>query len=145
MSGTFAWTLTPTDIMSGWTECEAIWGKCRAEVVKALSFSFKMSCATKAIFARAEGNKFWGRPNKFSCSITQNASATCFEISKSWRTTLLLCKLEPENKADSRKCDLPLKWNGHRGSSRCWIQLFKKKFCSYLTVIEARIVMLQAA
>jgi hypothetical protein len=36
MSGTFAWTLTLTDIMSGWTECEAIWGKCGDGVVKAL-------------------------------------------------------------------------------------------------------------
>lgn len=27
LSGTFAWTLTLTDIATGWTECEALWGK----------------------------------------------------------------------------------------------------------------------
>ena len=36
MSGTFAWTVTLTDIMSGWTECESIWGKHGVNVVKAL-------------------------------------------------------------------------------------------------------------
>lgn len=36
MSGTFAWTVTLTDIMSGWTECESIWGKNGVDVVKAL-------------------------------------------------------------------------------------------------------------
>ena len=36
MSGTFAWTLTVTDVSTGWTECEAIWGKSSNEVKKAL-------------------------------------------------------------------------------------------------------------
>jgi hypothetical protein len=36
MSGTFAWTVTLTDIMSGWTECESVWGKHGEDVVKAL-------------------------------------------------------------------------------------------------------------
>ena len=27
MSGTFVWTLNLTDIVTGWTECEAVWGK----------------------------------------------------------------------------------------------------------------------
>jgi hypothetical protein len=36
MSGTFAWTITLTDIMSGWTECETVWGKHAKDVVKAL-------------------------------------------------------------------------------------------------------------
>ena len=36
MSGTFAWTVTLTDIMSGWTECEAVWGKQGYDVVQAL-------------------------------------------------------------------------------------------------------------
>ena len=36
MSGTFAWTLTVTDIASGWTECEAVWGKSSSNVQQAL-------------------------------------------------------------------------------------------------------------
>jgi len=36
MSGTFAWTITLTDIMSGWTESEAVWGKDGKNVVRAL-------------------------------------------------------------------------------------------------------------
>jgi hypothetical protein len=36
MSGTFAWTVTLTDILSGWTECESVWGKTGENVVKAL-------------------------------------------------------------------------------------------------------------
>jgi len=36
MSGTFSWTLTVTDVVTGWTECEAIWGKSSIEVKKAL-------------------------------------------------------------------------------------------------------------
>jgi IS30 family transposase len=36
MSGTFAWTITVTDIASGWTECEAIWGKNSINVRQAL-------------------------------------------------------------------------------------------------------------
>ena len=36
LSGTFAWTLTLTDIASGWTECEALWGKDGFLVQKAL-------------------------------------------------------------------------------------------------------------
>lgn len=36
MSGTFAWTITLTDIASGWTECESVWGKTAEEIVKAL-------------------------------------------------------------------------------------------------------------
>jgi len=45
MSGTFAWTLTVTDLATGHTECEAVWGKsghgvCRAllEIEKRLPF-----------------------------------------------------------------------------------------------------------
>ena len=36
LSGTFAWTLTLTDIATGWTECEALWGKDGFVVRKAL-------------------------------------------------------------------------------------------------------------
>jgi hypothetical protein len=36
LSGEFAWTLTLTDIASGWTECEAMWGKSSDSVYKAL-------------------------------------------------------------------------------------------------------------
>ena len=36
MSGTFAWTVTLTDIATGHTECEAIWGKNGYEVHQAL-------------------------------------------------------------------------------------------------------------
>ena len=36
MSGIFAWTVTLTDIVSGWTECESVWGKHGLGVVKAL-------------------------------------------------------------------------------------------------------------
>jgi hypothetical protein len=36
LSGEFVWTLTLTDIASGWTECEAIWAKNGAEVRNAL-------------------------------------------------------------------------------------------------------------
>jgi hypothetical protein len=36
LSGEFAWTLTLTDIHTGWTECEAIWNKTSDAVYKAL-------------------------------------------------------------------------------------------------------------
>ena len=36
MSGEFVWTLTVTDVLTGWTECEAIWGKSGAAVRAAL-------------------------------------------------------------------------------------------------------------
>jgi hypothetical protein len=36
MSGTFAWSLTVTDVKNGWTECEAIWGKSAIGVKNAL-------------------------------------------------------------------------------------------------------------
>lgn len=36
MSGTFAWTVNMTDIATGWTECEAIWGKDGASVRQAI-------------------------------------------------------------------------------------------------------------
>ena len=36
MSGTFTWTLTLTDMVTGWTECEALWGKTGAAVRVAL-------------------------------------------------------------------------------------------------------------
>jgi len=36
LSGSFVWTLNMTDIATGWTECEAIWGKDGASVRKAL-------------------------------------------------------------------------------------------------------------
>lgn len=48
LSGTFAWTLTLTDIASGWTECEALWGKdgvlvenALARIEKRLPFAIK--------------------------------------------------------------------------------------------------------
>ncbi len=37
MSGQFAWTLTLTDIATGWTECEALWEKTGVGVKKALT------------------------------------------------------------------------------------------------------------
>jgi hypothetical protein len=37
LSGIFAWTLTLTDIVTGWTECEALWGKTGAAVRVALN------------------------------------------------------------------------------------------------------------
>lgn len=36
LSGMFAWTLTVTDLATGWTECHAIWGKCGKAVCLAL-------------------------------------------------------------------------------------------------------------
>lgn len=36
LSGEFAWTLTLTDLVSGWTECEAVWAKDAVHIVKAL-------------------------------------------------------------------------------------------------------------
>jgi hypothetical protein len=36
MSGTFVWSLTATDLVSGWTEVEAIWGKDATKVAQAL-------------------------------------------------------------------------------------------------------------
>ena len=36
LSGTFVWTLTLTDIATGWTECESLWGKSGANVRTAL-------------------------------------------------------------------------------------------------------------
>lgn len=36
LSGRFAWTLNFTDLLSGWTECEAIWAKNGKEVKRAL-------------------------------------------------------------------------------------------------------------
>lgn len=36
LTGTFAWTLTLTDIATGWTECEALWGKDGYQARKAL-------------------------------------------------------------------------------------------------------------
>ena len=36
LSGEFAWTLTLTDIVSGWTECESMWGKTGFSVRRAL-------------------------------------------------------------------------------------------------------------
>ena len=36
LSGIFAWTLNFTDIYTGWTECESLWGKTAQEVKRAL-------------------------------------------------------------------------------------------------------------
>jgi hypothetical protein len=36
LSGTFAWSITLTDIATGWTECETVFGKTGAAVKKAL-------------------------------------------------------------------------------------------------------------
>ena len=36
LTGLFAWTLNFTDICTGWTECESLWGKTGNEVKKAL-------------------------------------------------------------------------------------------------------------
>ena len=36
LSGIFAWTLTVTDLATGWTECHAVWGKCGKAVALAL-------------------------------------------------------------------------------------------------------------
>jgi hypothetical protein len=36
LTGTFAWTHTPTDIATGWTECETLWGKDGLQTRKAL-------------------------------------------------------------------------------------------------------------
>lgn len=36
MTGTFAWTITLTCIVSGWTDCESVWGKSAEGVLKAL-------------------------------------------------------------------------------------------------------------
>ncbi|MEZ4744117.1 MAG: hypothetical protein R3B45_16990 [Bdellovibrionota bacterium] len=41
LSGEFAWTLNLTDIATGWTECEAIWGKSGYAVRKALELMEK--------------------------------------------------------------------------------------------------------
>jgi hypothetical protein len=37
MSGQFAWTLNLTDIVTGWTECEAVWAKTAEEIKRALT------------------------------------------------------------------------------------------------------------
>lgn len=36
LSGTFAWTVNLTDIATGWTECEAVWGKDGGSVRRAI-------------------------------------------------------------------------------------------------------------
>lgn len=36
LSGSFAWTVNLTDIATGWTECEAVWGKDGYSVMKAI-------------------------------------------------------------------------------------------------------------
>lgn len=36
LSGEFAWTLTVTDLISGWTECEAVWAKDAFHICQAL-------------------------------------------------------------------------------------------------------------
>jgi hypothetical protein len=36
MSGQFVWTLNLTDILTGWTECEAVWAKTAKEIKRAL-------------------------------------------------------------------------------------------------------------
>jgi hypothetical protein len=37
MSGQFSWTLNLTDIVTGWTECEAVWAKTAEEIKRALT------------------------------------------------------------------------------------------------------------
>lgn len=58
MSGTFAWTVTLTDIMSGWTECESIWGKNGVGVVKALKVIQKRLPFPIKCFYFDNGNEF---------------------------------------------------------------------------------------
>ena len=52
LSGEFVWTLTLTDIVSGWTECEAMWGKTGAAVKKALeAIEKRLPFALKALYS----------------------------------------------------------------------------------------------
>ena len=52
LSGHFAWTLTVTDILSGWTECEAVWAKDAEHIVSALKLIEKrLPFTLKALYA----------------------------------------------------------------------------------------------
>lgn len=58
LSGEFAWTLTLTDIFTGWTECEAIWNKTSDAVYNALQLIEKrLPFPLKAMYSD-NGNEF---------------------------------------------------------------------------------------
>jgi hypothetical protein len=52
LSGEFAWTLTVTDLLSGWTECEAVWAKDAHHICQALRLIEKrLPFTLKALYA----------------------------------------------------------------------------------------------
>lgn len=58
LSGTFAWTINFTDIVSGWTECVAVWGKNSTVTRKALQeIEARLPFAIKALYFD-NGNEF---------------------------------------------------------------------------------------
>jgi len=61
LSGSFAWTLNLTDIVTGWTECEAIWSKDGASVRRALTaMRNRLPFALKALYCD-NGSEFLNR------------------------------------------------------------------------------------
>jgi ribosomal protein L21 len=80
MSGTFAWTLTVTDIISGWTECESVWGKHAEDVVKALkNIENRLPFAIKSFYFD-NGSEFLNEDmfNEFIKSETRNNKIKVF-------------------------------------------------------------------
>lgn len=61
LSGEFVWTLNLTDIATGWTECEAVWGKNGVNICKALGLMEKrLPFDIKALYCD-NGSEFMNR------------------------------------------------------------------------------------